>query len=72
MAIRKLKIESIEKVRDGTHMVWVDIGTEGKLRVFVYPGNVMRIFCDTPIQWLQSDLSPAQQKKILDAVSKTC
>jgi hypothetical protein len=65
---KKFKIEHVEFVRSDTYKVSVDLGKEGRIRIVVYPGNKMQVLSDGPLQWLQDDLSSAQQKQIVKAI----
>jgi hypothetical protein len=65
---KKFKVEHVEQVRSETYQVTVNAGVEGALRINVYPGNKLAIFSDSDVEWLPSDLSDAQLKRVLNAV----
>ena len=59
---KKFKIVDRERVRAGTYKFTIDAGSEGLLRVVVYPEPLpMAVFAPGAVQWLQSDLTEAQQ-----------
>jgi hypothetical protein len=63
-------VRSVERIREGTYKVSVDLGRDGEIRVIVYPEPLpMQVLSDGPVQWLESDLSSAQKKKIMSAVA---
>lgn len=65
-------VRSVERIREGTYKVSVDLGRDGEIRVIVYPDPLpMQVLSDGPVQWLESDLSSAQRKKITAAVTAT-
>ena len=67
---RAFTIRSVEHVREGTYKVYIDLGRDGEIRVIVYPSPLpMQVLSDGPVQWLESDLSEAQRKKIMSAVA---
>ena len=68
---KTFKIEGVEKVREGTYRFYVDAGKEGSLRVIVYPDPLpMQVLGAGNIQYLESDLTDAQKKKLRDAAKK--
>ena len=73
----KFVVSEPEKVRDGTYKFSIDVGkvsgsrtAKGSIRVVVYPNKSMQVFGNDSMQWLQSDLTDAQQKKLLALVAK--
>lgn len=66
--VKKFKVEGVEFVRADTYKVYVDLGKEGKIRIVVYPGDKMMVLSDGPVQWLQTDLSSAQQRQVVKAI----
>jgi hypothetical protein len=59
---KKFKIVDRERVREGTYKFTIDAGADGMLRIIVYPEPLpMAVFAPGAAQWLQSDLTEAQQ-----------
>jgi predicted RNA binding protein YcfA (HicA-like mRNA interferase family) len=67
--ISKFVIKGTEKVREGTYKFDVDLG-KTSIRVIVYPNKRMQVLGNDSVQWLQSDLTDAQQQKLLALVAK--
>jgi hypothetical protein len=68
--ISVFKVTGTEVVRAGTAKVYVRTRA-GELQVTVYPSPLpMRVFApNSSVQWLQADLSAAQQAKVRAAAS---
>lgn len=73
----KFVVSEPEKVRDSTYKFSIDVGkvrsapaAGGSIRVIVYPNKSMQVYGNDSMQWLQSDLTDAQQKKLLALVAK--
>lgn len=68
MRRQTFKVTQVEQIRPGTFKVTVDVGKGSTIRVHVYPAPLpWLIMSDDCVQWLASDLSDVEQKKILKA-----